>query len=163
MNTEDLVKDVVRDMMVAPGRHATDFQGRTFAFCSAQCRERFVANPHLYVGLPGKPAPRQQGLTVLKRRRFVLDTALDDTAAAILHAQITAMMGIEALTIDGANIEVTYDLLQATAAQIEAALVQAGASLGDGWGEQLRRGFVHYTEECEIGQLQVGPSSGCHG
>ena len=163
MKKEQLVKDVVCDMMVAPDQNATDFQGRTFAFCSAQCRERFVANPHLYVGLPGQPAPKQQGMTVLKRRRFVLNTALDDTAAAILHAQISAMMGIEALSIEGANMEVTYDLLQATAAQIESALGEAGASLGEGWGDQLRRGFVYYTEECEIGQLQVGPSSGCHG
>ncbi len=163
MKMEPRVKDVVCDMMVAPDQHAADFQGRSFAFCSAQCRERFVANPRLYIGLPGRPAPKQQGLKVLKRRRFVLDSALDDTAAAIVHAQISAMMGIEALSIDGANMAVTYDLLQATAAQIESALGQAGASLGDGWGEQLRRGFVHYTEECEIGELQVGPPSGCHG
>ena len=141
MKTESRAKDVVCDMMVALDRHATDFQGSTYAFCSAQCRERFVANPHLYIGLPGQPAPKQQGLPVLKRRRFVLDTALDDRAAAILHARISAMMGIEALTIDRANIEVTYDLLQSTAAQIESALGEAGASLGEGWGEQLRRGF----------------------
>jgi hypothetical protein len=57
---------------------------------------------------------------------------------------------------------VTYDLLQATAEQIEAVLAEAGARLGNGWAERLRRGFVHYTEECEIGQLQVGPPSGCH-
>jgi hypothetical protein len=57
---------------------------------------------------------------------------------------------------------VTYDLLQVTAQQIETALTNAGAEMGQGWADRLRRGFVHYTEECEIGQLQVGPPSGCH-
>ena len=51
----------------------------------------------------------------------------------------------------------TYDCCKATAEQIEAVLAEAGARLGNGWAERLRRGFVHYTEECEIGQPQVGP------
>jgi YHS domain-containing protein len=162
MSTQEPVKDVVCGMMVAPESHRADYQGQAFAFCSAQCRERFVAHPHLYVGRPGRPAPKQQGLKVLKRRAFILDTPLDEAHAATLAASIGAMMGIEALVIEGSHMAVTYDLLQATAEQIEAALVKAGAQLGSGWGERLRRGFVHYTEECEIGQLQVGPPSGCH-
>ncbi|KAA3651110.1 MAG: YHS domain-containing protein [Rhodocyclaceae bacterium] len=162
MSTHARVKDVVCGMMVAPNSHPTDYQGQPFAFCSAQCHERFVANPHLYIGRPGQPAPKQQGLKVLKRRKFVLDLPLDTAQAAALSTQIGAMMGIEALDVEAADIAVTYDLLQATAEQIEAALAAAGAQLGSGWAERLRRGFVHYTEECEIGQLQVGPPSGCH-
>jgi len=156
------VKDVVCGMMVAPDSHPTDYQGQPFAFCSAQCHDRFVTNPHLYIGRPGQLAPKQQGLKVLKRRQFVLDKSLDENQAQALHASISAMMGIETLVIEGAHMSVTYDLLQATAEQIEAVLAEAGARLGNGWAERLRRGFVHYTEECEIGQLQVGPPSGCH-
>jgi len=162
MSTHARVKDVVCGMMVAPNSYPTDYQGQPFAFCSAQCHERFVANPHLYIGRPGQPAPKQQGLKVLKRRKFVLDLPLDTAQAEALSTQIGAMMGIEALDVEAADIAVTYDLLQATAEQIEAALAAAGAQLGSGWAERLRRGFVHYTEECEIGQLQVGPPSGCH-
>jgi len=72
------------------------------------------------------------------------------------------MMGIEALEVNGAEVVVTYDLLQATALQVEAELLKAGERLGDGWGENLRRGFIHYSEECEIGNLQVAPPAGCH-
>lgn len=162
MKDEESVKDVVCGMSVDRASFGTDYQGSHFAFCSAQCRERFLANPHLYVGLPGRPAPKQSGETVLKRRRFSLDTALDPEQSETVRARVGALMGIEAVEVHGAEVVVTYDLLQATAAQIEAAFADAGARLGGGWAERLRRSFVHYTEECEIGNLQVGPPSGCH-
>ena len=40
------------------------------------------------------------------------------------------MMGIEALEVTGSEVMVTYDLLQATAFQIEAELAQAGRTWG---------------------------------
>ena len=162
MPIESKVEDVVCGMMVEPDRFHFRYQGRDYAFCSAQCTERFEANPHLYVGTPGHPAPKKQGLVVLKQRRFVVDGVLDEAQAKHLQAQINAMMGIESLQVNGAEVVVTYDLLQATASQIEAALEKAGAHLGNGWGETLRRGFIHYTEECEIGNLQANPPAGCH-
>lgn len=162
MKDKEPIKDVVCGMWVDPSSLGTEYLGRHFAFCTAQCRERFLANPHLYVGLPGRPAPKQSGQTVLKRRRFALDTALDAYQANSVRARVGALMGIEAVEVRGAEIVVTYDLLQATAAQIETAFADAGARLGSGWAERLRRGFVHYTEECEIGHLQVGPPSDCH-
>jgi len=160
---EEPVKDVVCGMLVDPASFGAEYQGGHFAFCSAQCRERFLANPHLYMGLPGQPAPKQKGQTLLKRRTFVLDVPLDPSQADIVRARIGALMGIEAVEVHGrGEVVVTYDLLQATAVQIEAAFEDAGARLGAGWAERLQRGFVRYTEECEIGHLQVGPSSGCH-
>ncbi|MEF8731576.1 MULTISPECIES: YHS domain-containing protein [Candidatus Accumulibacter] len=162
MPIETKVEDVVCDMMVEPDSYRFHYRGRDYAFCSAQCRERFEAHPHLYVGTPGHPAPKKQGVVVLKQRRFVVDRALDETQAKHLQAEINAMMGIKSLEVSGAEVVVTYDLLQATASQIEAELEKAGAHLGNGWGENLRRGFIHYTEECEIDNLQVSPSAGCH-
>jgi YHS domain-containing protein len=70
MPIESKVEDVVCGMMVEPDRFHFRYQGRDYAFCSAQCTERFEANPHLYVGTPGHPAPKKQGLVVLKQRRF---------------------------------------------------------------------------------------------
>lgn len=162
MPKEIKVKDVVCEMMVNPESFPAHYQGSAYAFCSAQCLERFESHPHLYIGAPGQPAPKQQGMVVLKQRRFVLDEALGELRATHLRAQIRAMMGIEALEVNGAEVVVTYDLLQATALQIEKELEKAGEHLGDGWGEHLRRGFIHYTEECEIDNLQVGPAAGCH-
>lgn len=162
MKDKESVKDVVCGMLVDRASFGTQYQGSHFVFCSAQCRERFLANPHLYVGLPGRRAPKQSGETVLKRRRFELDMALDADQAETVRARVGALMGIEAVEVRSREVVVTYDLLQATAAQIEAAFADAGARLGGGWAERLRRSFVHYTEECEIGHLQVGPPSGCH-
>ena len=56
-------------MQVKPGDNAIDYQDMPFAFCSLQCKERFLANPHLYIGYPGQKAPKQEGHTVLKHRR----------------------------------------------------------------------------------------------
>lgn len=162
MSNKDKVKDVVCEMMVSPDSFPTHYQGSPYAFCSAQCFERFAAHPHLYVGTPGHPAPKQQGMVILKQRRFVVDEVLGEFRASYLQAQIGAMMGIHALEVNGAEVVVTFDLLQATSLQIEKALQKTGERLGDGWGENLRRGFIHYTEECEIGNLQVAPPSGCH-
>src|SRR5574338_25934 len=64
---------------------------------------------------------------------------------------------------DGDTLEVSYDLLQATAEQIEARLVEAGVGLGQGWAERLRRAFVHYEEECETGNLAAPGETHCHG
>jgi YHS domain-containing protein len=162
MPTDELVKDVVCEMLVEPDSHRTVYQGSAYAFCSAQCLERFEAHPHLYIGTPGHPAPKQQGLVVLKQRRFLVDEPLGETRAEHLRALIGTMMGMRDLQVNGAEVVVTYDLLQATAMQIETELEKAGAKPGSGWGKNLRRGFIHFTEECEIGNLQVAPRAGCH-
>lgn len=42
---EEPVKDVVCGMLVDPASFGAEYQSDHFAFCSAQCRERFLANP----------------------------------------------------------------------------------------------------------------------
>jgi YHS domain-containing protein len=165
-------KDVVCGMEVDAGSFAHDYVGTTYAFCSAQCRDRFLAHPHLFIGHAGRPAPKQEGRTVLKHRRFALGTPLDAGQARLVVEQVGALMGIEAIEAEHQQVRITYDLLQVTADRIEAELEAAGARLGNGWASILKRGFVHFTEECEVGHLEVGPrfgsrrSSGgasCHG
>ena len=65
--------------------------------------------------------------------------------------------------LKGDSVLITYDLLQATAEQIEEKLGEIGVQLGEGFAERLRRAFVHYEEECEIGNLEVHKSSCCSG
>ena len=73
------------------------------------------------------------------------------------------MMGVQAIEIQDDNtVTITYDLLQSTANQLEAKIGNVGAKLGDGWSERLRRSFVHYIEECEVGNLEVHSRHG-HG
>jgi YHS domain-containing protein len=150
------VKDPVCGMEVAPTQFETIFEGLHYAFCSEQCRQRFAANPHLYIGVPGEKAAGQKGVALIKRRRFQLDTPLAAQDAAILTEALGAMMGVKAIEIeDGNTVTLTYDLIQVTADQLEAKMVEVGAKLGAGWVERLRRGFVHYMEECELGNLEV--------
>ena len=126
------VKDPVCHMLVPPDQNALNYQGMDFAFCSQQCKDRFLADPHLYIGVPGEPAPKQEGQKVLKRRRLRLEIPLSDTDARQVTEQLLAMMGVYSVDIAADELAITYDLLQATAEQIEATLQQAGARLGAG-------------------------------
>lgn len=157
------VKDPVCLMWVAPDQYAITYMGMDFAFCSEQCKARFLANPHLYIGVPGEKAPKQEGQEVLKRRGLRLEQSLTKADAQQVTEQLHAMMGVYAVDIDADELTITYDLLQATAEQIEATLEQAGARLGGGWGEKLRRAFVHYLEENEVASREVQPGSHGHG
>lgn len=108
------------------------------------------------IGVPGERAPKQKGVELFKRRRFQLDTPLTVQDVAILAEALGAMMGVKAIEIqDGITVTLTYDLIQATADQLEAKMVEVGAKLGESWAKRLRRGFVHYMEECEVGNLEV--------
>jgi YHS domain-containing protein len=150
------VKDPVCGMEVAPAQLETVYEGLHYAFCSEQCRQRFAANPHLYIGIPGERAPRQKGVELFKRRRFQLDTPVAAQDADILTKELGAMMGVKDIEIQDDNtVTITYDLIQATADQLEAKMMEVGAKLGEGWAERLHRGFVHYMEECEVGNLEV--------
>lgn len=151
------VKDPVCGMEVDAHAFETIYIGINFVFCSKQCQERFAANPHLYIGVPGEKAPKQMGMAVIKQRRFQLDRPLSTAGASLLGEELRSMMGIQAVDIQGDTVTITYDLIQATAEQLEAKMVEVGAKLGEGWAERLRRGFVHYLEECEVGSLEVDP------
>lgn len=159
----EIVKDPVCHMEVPAASFAIEYAGVPYAFCSAQCQERFLANPHLYVGMPGQKAPKQKGLEVIKQRRIRLVQPLSADQTATLINILQAMMGIKAVTVEGENITIVYDLLQATAEQIETRLSEIGVQLGEGWTERLRRAFVHYEEECEVGSLEVQPPRHLHG
>lgn len=149
------VKDVVCGMEVNPHQYETHYLQMQFAFCSEQCRDRFVANPNLYIGRPGHPAPKQQGEEIIKRRRLRLAADVDEDKAVLISQALKAMMGIKSIEIEGSRVDITYDLLQATSEQIEARLIGVGARLGEEWSDRLRRAFVHYEEECEVGNLEV--------
>ena len=151
------VTDPVCGMAVRPNQHALTFRAMHFAFCSEQCRERFLRHPGLYVGHPGWRPVKVQGRAVNKRRRIRLERALSSQQAATVRARLEAMMGVRDVLIRGAEVEIAYDLLQVTEEQIEAQLGAAGAQLGHGWPERLRRAFVHYEEEMESENLGAPP------
>ncbi len=156
-----MLKDPVCGMRIESDQYVTEYLNSRYAFCSAQCRDRFLANPHLYVGLSGRKAPKQEGLEVLKHRRLRLASLMTQQQAGSLIRTLQAMMGMHSVVVDGDKIEIVYDLLQVTEEQIEAKLTETGAHLGEEWAERLRRAFVHFEEEFEAENLEA-PSKRHH-
>ena len=158
----ETVKDYVCHMQVPSTSFPTEYAGGHYAFCSAQCKERFLANPHLYVGFPGRKAPAQQGKEVIKRRRLLLSAPLDAMQAEQVKHALLEMMGIQEVRIEGGKIEIQYDLIQVTTRQIADKLALIGADLGGGWIDRLKLAFINYQEENEISSLEVNNKKCCH-
>lgn len=152
MNLMD--KDPVCGMSVTESVIDAVYVDIRYVFCSEQCRERFLANPHIYVGGPGHKAPKQRGMQVLKRRRFSLERPLTPLQGELLVDYLSGMVGMREVHAEGGAVEVTYDLLEVTAEQVEKYLVGIGLGLGEEWSERLRRGFIHFLEETEVSGLE---------
>src|SRR3989338_7649693 len=157
----EIVKDPVCHMEVASASFATEYAGGHYAFCSAQCKERFLASPHLYIGFPGRKAPAQEGKKVIKRRRLLLLAPLDAAQAEQVKQALLEMMGIHEVCIEGDKIEIQYDLVQVTAEQIADKLALIGVDLGDGWIDRLKLAFINNLEEIEISSLEVEKKKKC--
>lgn len=155
-------KDPVCGMVVDSHKIEITYIEVRYVFCSNQCRERFEANPHLYIGHPGHKAPKQKGVQVVKRRLFKLEQSLSQPDAKVLAKEVYDMMGIRQIHIDGMDIEVTYDLIEVTAEQIEDRMVEIGVKLGEEWSQRLRRGFIHLLEETEVSSMEELPDKHRH-
>lgn len=155
--SSEIVKDPVCGMIVEDCALETAYEGIRYFFCSAQCRERFLATPHLYVGYPGHLSPRQRGVQVVKRRRFMLANSLSAHEAELLREDLRGLMGVRDIHVDGRLVEITYDLMAVTAGLIEARLLRIGLRLGQEWPERLRLGFIHFIEETEVLGLEEPP------
>lgn len=95
------VEDYVCHMQVHPTSFPAEYAGSHYAFCSEQCRERFLANPRVYVGFPGHKAPGQEGKQVIKRRGFLLSEPLDTAQAELVRKALLEMMGIHEIFLEG--------------------------------------------------------------
>jgi len=158
----EIVEDPVCHMQVPSSSFATEYSGMHYAFCSAQCNERFLSHPHLYVGVPGHKAPAQHGREVIKRRHFVLSIPFEVMQAEQVKRALFEMMGIKKVGIEGDKIEIQYDLIQVTAGQIADKFALTGTDLGKGWKDRFKMALINYLEECEIDSLEVENKKGCH-
>jgi len=157
MKRDEKTKCPVCSMEVDHNENEIIHQQMHFVFCSAQCKERFIAHPHLYVGYPGQPAPKQEGQVALKRRRLHLAQPLSAEDAALVQEVLGELMGVNAVTASGDSIEVTYDLLQVGLKELEAALSDAGARLGSDWVQRLRHALIHESEEWQLESREAIP------
>jgi len=163
MNQEKKVNDPVCKMDVKEGQMSYNYMGIEYSFCSQQCHDRFSSNPKLYIGKPGKPSPKQHGVSIIKRRVLKLDEVVPEDMAKKIDTELRKMMGIREVTIDKNIIRISYDLLEATTEQIEATITATGKQLTAGLGDKIKRAFIHYLEESELDNLESQQSShGCH-
>jgi len=143
-----------------------DYLNISYWLCSDQCMRRFMANPGLYVGKPGERSPKQQGQTVLKKRRIYLDKPMSHEAKATLFLVLSKMMGIKSVQQNNNGFVIEYDLLEVTAKQISSALLNAGLELDDSIVQRIKLSLVDIAEEKQIASLEVThegkPSGGCH-
>ncbi|GAB1233530.1 YHS domain-containing protein [Ferrigenium sp. UT5] len=158
----ETVEDPVCKMAVPATSFATEYAGIHYAFCSAQCRQRFLENPHLYVGVPGHKAPAQQGKEVIKKRSLMLAESLDEAQAEQVKNALLEMMGVKEVCIEGSTMQIQYDLMQVDTEQIADQLALVGVQLGGGWTDRLKLAFINYLEECEVGSLEVSNKDCCH-
>jgi len=133
--------------------------GNVYVFCSCQCRENFQKHPGLYIG---SHAVQREGRNILKHRVFRIDPPLDEEQIKTVQKAITSMMGIEAMKVETNRIEITYDLMQATAKQIEDAIAEVGATLGQRLADRIKQGWIHYTEENELDNFESAPRACCN-
>lgn len=163
MNEQKKVTDPVCLMEVEKGNIENEYQGIFYSFCSKQCLERFKANPHLYVGQPAKPSPKQQGKSVIRKRILKMDTLIPGNVKNQIYDSLGTMMGVIEITIKDNIIGITYDLLQVTTKQMEDVIQGTGQYLANDWATRLKRAFIHYVEDTELDNLEHQDGShGCH-
>ncbi len=136
-----------------------EHSGISYHFCMPQCRENFLARPLLYIG---NAAAKRTGREIIKRRIFTIEQAMGGMQAEALMMALNQLMSVKNISIEGDRIAIDYNLLELHAGQIEAALLEAGASMGTGWSERLKRGWVHYVEENELDNLVASESACCN-
>ena len=88
---------------------------------------------------------------------------ISDDLKADLKTSLQSLMGIDAVDFTDQELYVTYDLLQASLEDIEKTIEQAAARLSKGMAEQVKRGLIHDSEECELDNLaHLTKNSDCH-
>ena len=131
-----------------------NYLGVDYYFCSTQCLERFKSHPHLFVGDPqhGRSA-KQKNQVALKKRCIRLREAIGEQLKTDLKTSLESLMGVQRVGIADQELYVTYDLLQVSLEDIEQTIEQEAGRLREGIVEQMKRGLIHYSEECELDNL----------
>lgn len=154
----------VCEMVVRKSVFALKYVGIDYQFCSEQCLRKFKQRPHLFVGSPlhGK-SEKQKGHKSKKARKIKLKTPMSATSVALVASQIRALMGVESLEVNSDEIFVVYDLFQVSLEDIENVIIRSQGYLKETITDKVRRGIIHYSEDCELDNLaHLTKGGGCH-
>lgn len=133
-------------------------------FCSQQCVDRFIALSGLYTGHPKTgPAEKQKGRIQIKRHKISFSEPISAQSMAEIQEAVRVMMGVKSLNAHREAIFVTYDLMEVSLEDIEKTVERILGKIDSPMIEHVKRGWIHYTEECELENL-AHPSrdGGCH-
>jgi Allophanate hydrolase subunit 1 len=86
---------------------------------------------------------------VIKQRRLALSDQTDPSGVAAALAPIRTLPGMIEAQLSGATLQLTYDLLQISLAEIQSRLHASGIDLGSAALQRYRLALVHYLEDNE--------------
>ena len=138
--------------------------GVQYYFCSQQCVDRFIAHPGLYCGRPKTgPSEKQQGRIQIKRHQIVISETISTENITELSKAVSGMMGVKEFNANREAVYVTYDLMEVSLEDIERTIEGVLGKLGSPMVDRIKRGWIHYTEECELENLaHPAEEGGCH-
>ena len=72
-------------------------------------------------------------------------------------------MGVKEFNANREAVYVTYDLMEVSLEDIERTIEGVLGKLGSPMVDRIKRGWIHYTEECELENLaHPAEEGGCH-
>ena len=153
-STKKHKKCPVCEMIVFNDVISHSFRGIEFWFCSEQCQIRFKRYSSVFVGDPQHGlSEKQKGTRVIKMHKIVLVSAPDRKRLDEIVIALRQLMGVDFVEIENDEVFVIYDLLQVSLEDIEKAILMSYGPIKDTITEKIRRGIIHYNEECELGNL----------
>ena len=124
-------------------------------FCSQQCVDRFIAHPGLYCGHPKTGlSEKQKGRVQIKRHKILFSEPISTQSMAEILEAVRVMMGVKSLNAHREAFYVTYDLMEVSLEDIEKTIELTLGKIHSPMIEQVKRGWIHYTEECELENLE---------
>lgn len=140
------------------------YRGVRHFFCSQQCVDRFIAHPSLYCGDPKHGmSEKQKGRIEIRRHKIVFSDPLSSDHMANVAEAVRSMMGIKNMNVSRDAFFVTYDLLEVSLEEIEKTIERVLGKIDSPMIDHVKRGWIHYTEECELENLaHPSKEGGCH-
>ncbi|MBL7074455.1 cation transporter [candidate division KSB1 bacterium] len=102
-------------------------------------------------------------MKTLKKRTILVRGLTCGDCEIKLESALGAFRGVKAVEVNPQRGEVwvEHDLGLVTLSEIEKEISNQGFELGVGMFDRIRRGWVHFTEENEKGNLETVPTSCC--
>ena len=102
-------------------------------------------------------------MTVLKRRTIQVQDMTCDECERTVERGLGGLSGVQEVHADRrtGTVDIAYDLEKRTLLDLEREIESLGYHLDDGFWTRAKRGWFHFTEENERGNMQAKPSPCC--